>query len=369
MYFPNFELKNILTHIESLQITEKEGLFFMITEHTLFDYNQLSEALNSKNYHFFGGIFPAILHGAKKFEQGIIIKKVSIANAPIIVKGLDGEQFNFDAINKVSSPFKSILILVDGLTTNISSFLSEMFNHLGNSINYIGGGCGSLTLEQKPTVFNNEGIFQDAALLVCLSQSISLGVRHGWETIQGPFVASSSQKNILQELNWQSAFEIYQSVIQADSGEEIGIDNFFNIAKGYPLGIVKEDEEQIVRDPIATNEKGELICVGEVPENAVLSILKGKPENLINAAKRATKDAIDTISQPPTDVLVIDCISRVLYLEEDFEEELDNINKSIKSCNSELHIEGALTLGEIASDRGYIEFYNKTVVVGLVHEI
>ena len=57
----------------------------------------------------------------------------------------------------------------------------------------------------------------------------------------------------------------------------------------------------------------------------------------------------------------IDCISRVLFLEGDFEQELQAVSRS------GIPLIGALTLGEIANSRNdYLEFYNKTSVVGVL---
>ena len=39
--------------------------------------------------------------------------------------------------------------------------------------------------------------------------------------------------------------------------------------------------DDIVSNPIAANNRGELICMGDIPGNAVLSILKGKAGSLI----------------------------------------------------------------------------------------
>jgi hypothetical protein len=57
---------------------------------------------------------------------------------------------------------------------------------------------------------------------------------------------------------------------------------------------------------------------------------------------------------------VIDCISRSLFLGTDFQRELAAIDDGLPMV-------GALTLGEIAnSGRDFLEFYNKTAVVGLI---
>lgn len=57
-----------------------------------------------------------------------------------------------------------------------------------------------------------------------------------------------------------------------------------------------------------------------------------------------------------------DCISRAMFLEERFEEELQNIQAKMK-----YPVEGALSFGEIASKRnGELVIHNKSTVLGLL---
>lgn len=60
--------------------------------------------------------------------------------------------------------------------------------------------------------------------------------------------------------------------------------------------------------------------------------------------------------------LLFDCISRQLFLEQDFSKELEGISDAL-GCNNLL---GALVLGEIASGpSGVIHFHNKTAVTAV----
>ena len=60
----------------------------------------------------------------------------------------------------------------------------------------------------------------------------------------------------------------------------------------------------------------------------------------------------------------MDCISRALFLEHEFELELQAIAEQFTDNHAMF---GALVLGEIAnSGSGYLEFYNKTTVVSLL---
>ena len=231
--------------------------------------------------------------------------------------------------------------------------------------NYFGGGAGSLTLEQKPCVFTNDGLYQDAAVFCVLNMASRIGVRHGWNKVDGPFIVTKAEGNIIKELNWENPFTVYKRVVENHSGKIFTDDNFFDIAKGYPFGILKEDAECIVRDPLMVNENDELVCVGELEDNMVVDILNGNETSLIAASKKATEDSINQANSPSKAIL-IDCISRILFLEENFDKELSTITSTIKSKFPDVSIGGALTLGEISSyGEGFLEFYNKTVVVGL----
>jgi hypothetical protein len=84
---------------------------------------------------------------------------------------------------------------------------------------------------------------------------------------------------------------------------------------------------------------------------------------LVNAAGEALQLAKEAFQGTSTDqtTLFMDCISRVLFLEEEFHQELHAVYKEGSP------LLGALTLGEIAnSGREYLEFYNKTAVVAVL---
>ncbi|MGB2129676.1 MAG: FIST signal transduction protein, partial [Flavicella sp.] len=192
-----------------------------------------------------------------------------------------------------------------------------------------------------------------------------IGVKHGWKKLEGPYIVTKSKGNVIQEINWEAPFKVYKDIVENSSSLKFNDDNFFEIAKGYPLGIIKQELDYVVRDPIAFNENDELICVCNVEENSLINVLKGEPDNLLTAATQASEESLLHAENPQL-AIVIDCISRVLYLDDTFDTELQNITKTIHEKYPGIPVNGALTLGEISSyGNGYIEFYNKTIVVGL----
>ena len=362
------QTQHLLETIKSFDINEGEGLLLLFGEESKTDFPALIDGINQLNIPFFGGIFPGIIHGKENFKSGCILKKLPLLCKPILINGLESDDFNIpNLVEKynIKSTNTTLLTFVDGLTANIASYLQKLFHVYGNSYNFLGGGAGSLSLVQRPCIFTNEGIFQNAAVLCPVEMNVSLGVKHGWKQLKGPIVATQTEKNIIHKLNWQNAFEVYKEVVEEDSWKTFNDENFFDLAKGYPFGIIKESGEDIIRDPIAVDKNGSLICVGEVPENAVLYIMKGKNEGLIQSAEIAIQESITNLKNEIQHTLVVDCISRTLFLENEFPKELEAIYNAMTIAHPEATPQGILSLGEISSNgEGFLEFYNKTLVIG-----
>lgn len=362
MHLKSSDIDLLVESIYSLANGRRAIIF--IAENSTFSVEAFLKKLKESNLKFFGGIFPKIVAYDKLYDEGVIVNFVENELICFETLNLDTKDFSIPLVSLETDQEYCTFTLVDGLTSNISNYLSELYRNFGNKTYYFGGGAGSLTLQQQPCVFTEEGFFMNAAVTIIFETKIGIGVKHGWQKIDGPYVATKTEKNVIKQLNWTNAFDVYQASIQKDANQLIDSTNFFDIAKGYPFGIVKENSEFVVRDPIATNEKGELICVGEVPENTVLDILKGYNNELINSAQEAAEIALKKNNQPEL-AIIIDCISRVLFLQEEFSEELKKTTQIIHNTNKKAAIYGMLTLGEISSYNEYLEFFNKTIVIGL----
>jgi hypothetical protein len=156
---------------------------------------------------------------------------------------------------------------------------------------------------------------------------------------------------------------VYKNIVAAHSGKVLTKENFFDIAKAYPFGMNKLNNEMVVRDPIAVTEDNEIVCVGEVPPDSIVNVLNGNKESLISAAKDASQAAEESYSGKSSGkaMFLIDCISRVLFLDEYFQEELMAVYQD------DCPLFGVLSVGEIANTgRSFLEFYNKTTVAAIL---
>ena len=320
----------------------------------------LQQVLLEQPAPFIGAIFPGLIFGAQAMSQGALVMNLPVA-ASVCVPDLSSGLFT---LPPPPPQAQTVLVCVDGLTSHITLFLSEMYRSMGNTLRYFGGGAGSRSLEQKPCLFDRDGVYQDTALLLFLPQKSHLVVCHGWEPLYGPMLATHTQHNIIHQLNWRPVLEVYRSVVEDDCGEVLTRERFSEISKNYPFGLVKAGNELVIRDPVRITADGGLQCVGEVPEYTVISVLRGNPDTLIAAAGEAIQESLSDREAPIQTALIADGISRSVFLADRFEEELQLISEQLRSVAPDVTLTGALTLGEISSVRSsYLEFFNKTCVI------
>ena len=313
----------------------------------------------------FGGVFPEVLYAGGSTAEGAVVAGLSVRPDVTTVTGIDDPGVSFEAALPDSvAAGRSAFVFVDAFADRIDAFTRSLFNKYGLEYDFVGGGAGTLEDGHRPCLVTDEGLVGEAAVVATVEASTGVGVEHGWQDVAGPFRVTESSGRTVSSLGDRPAFGVYKRVVGRDSERDIDREAFFEIAKSYPFGISRLGGERIVRDPHAVTDDGSLRCFGDVPEGEMVHVLTGDPESLISAAEGAYRAATAGEGQTAdASVLFFDCISRALYLGDDFERELAVIG-------GEGHPDlGALTIGEIANDgRGNLEFYNKTAVAALFEE-
>lgn len=372
VYIESATIEALRGAIDTLRQTGTRSVMIFACEGDNWAIGELETYLRSLDLPVFGGIFPSIIHGSTLHRSGTLVVGFPLTLEVAVISRLRDQPSidrQLQRLGKTLADCRSVFVLVDGLSTNLESFIESLFGVLGARAAVMGGGAGYLDLLQRPCLLCNHGVIVDSALLVALPMRVDRGIGHGWQMLSGPFLVTRSNGNVLEELNYRPAIEIYQQEVEAHSTSRFSQTDFFSISKTYPLGIESIDGDFLVRDPIK-QVGGALICVGEVPENATVYLLKGEASALVAAAAQAATNALAMretrlrgVSAAPQAAIIFDCISRALFLDDGFSDELRAIERALPPMDC---VVGALTIGEIVSSRsGLIELMNKSILVGL----
>lgn len=344
---------------ERADASDVAGLLVLVAADGVPDESVLTPVLRELSVPIFGGFFPGVLYEGQRYSSGAVV--VSLREPPkttVITELSDPEtDIRANLRDSVAAPDETTaFVFVDGYASRIDALVQRLFESYGVECRFLGGGAGSLSDEETACLITNDGVLSDAAILATVEIPSRIGVSHGWRDVDGPFRINEADGTTLSVLDSESAFSVYRRVIEADADTGLTRDNFFEIAKSYPFGISRLHGEKIVRDPFDVGPDGSITCFGNLPEGEYLHVLTGSASSLVSAARAATETATGGDQSGP--ILAFDCISRALYLEDEFQTELAAIGGPTDP------IIGALTIGEIANDaEGLLQFYNKTVVV------
>jgi hypothetical protein len=316
--------------------------------------------LAASSLRLIGGIFPGLLHENKAYTTGFLMiglhetlnaTLIPLNNKPSIIEHIREAGLHIERYSQ-----GALITFVDALAEGKGDFIEAMYNQYGITIRYMGGGAGSLSFQQMPCILSNQGISMNSAVIAWCARPIEIGVAHGWEPVSAALKVTEVSGRELISLNWRPAFEVYQEIVETHASKSFDDMPFFDLAKSYPFGKALVQGEFVIRDPFATNQAS-ISLVDEVHEGEFLHVMHGQKASLLAGARAASQLAREADQGVHHQIFCIDCISRSLFLGDEFGEELQAI------ANTE-QMFGILSIGEIANTGGsYLELFNKTVVV------
>lgn len=343
------------------------GLLLLASEGNGFTPDKINSFLQSARLPVFGGMFPAVIYGNQVLSHATIGVTLPVASESIFIPGFSSNQIqlidHLEGLFPDATTGQTMIIFVDGLARRIGDFIEGLFNVYGLEMNYVGGGAGSIHMCPGPCLFTNSGMHSDGAVIMLLPSNSGVGVCHGWTALRGPYQVTEAYDNTIQSLDWRPALDVYTEALGPYFEIIQGGQDFFEITHAFPFGISRLGTEQIVRAVLRIGENKSLVCAGEVEEGSFLHLMHGDTESLIQAAGLALDRAHSALPSWRKENLhlVMDCISRSMFLHNRFQEELDAINRD------QGPLVGACTIGEIAScGTELLEFYNKVAVVAVL---
>jgi hypothetical protein len=307
-----------------------------------------------------GGVFPEIIVKGIRKKSGCLVIALPFKLETLLFnfdEPLDSSLHKLEALYSAELQVEkgSLFIFTDALGTNKNGLIEYLYNFFGFNVSYLGGGCGSLSFQQFNCIIHNSGMHSNSAVIGLSGIEMCIGVAHGWSPISETFKVTETEGTKLISIDWEPSFSLYKKVVEKHSNQTFSEDNFFEIAKSYPFGMVKMDDEMVIRDPIMV-DGDKMIIVDEIKEGEYVRIMTGNMNSLLLGAEKASQ-IVRSSALPSDMIFCVDCISRVLYMGEDFDREIEIIQ-------GEDEVYGALSIGEIAnSGESFLEIYNKTVIV------
>jgi len=332
----------------------------------------LQRACANRGVPLVGAIFPALVRDAAFVTAGAWLLRFDEMPHTALYEYLPTDAAGVELVTDEiaaslrahldDTPDIALFMLFDAMVPNIATLLEGLYLRLANRVHYAGVNAGSETFQPMPCLFDGNHVVQNGLLLMLLKPHHGAVLEHGYHAPGDTVYATSTQGNRISQIDWRPAFEVYRELAQAQYGVEITRENFYQLAVHFPFGIVRANHHVVVRIPVMLAEDGSLFCVGEVPPNAVLTLLQS-PKVDSDETLHVLLDGVNALGGGAAEeLLLFYCAGRRLHM-------------GVEAASSELRefaarsgaarIAGALSLGEIGSsmERGYPLFHNATLVV------
>lgn len=343
------------------------GVLALVAEREVDGVPQLQALCRERDMPLLGAVFPEVHVDGRFHRDGVLLILLNpMAGFHRIVEfnpDGSGAMAQVEALaahlrGRLNSDTPStLLMLFDALVPNIGSILEALYLQLAESVHYVGSNAGSESFQPMPCLFDSDRLVGQGLLVVLLAEHEGAVLEHGYQPPDRLIAATSTEGNRINSIGWQPAFDVYRKQIRQYFGIEVNRDNFYDYAVHFPFGIIRADNEVLVRIPVSIEEDGSLFCIGEVPEHSVLTLLEAPAKNALQTARQLA-ERLDDSSKC---VLNFYCAGRRMHLgKEAAVEELHSLQQAIGSSP----VFGALSLGEIGSSHrgGYPLFHNAALI-------
>lgn len=319
-----------------------------------------------------GAIFPALVNGDEFVSEGAWLLHFDRMPPHFLLPAINADGGSavsrlvravreglLDCPAKAAKP--TLFLIFDAMVPNVASILEGIYLELSNRVEYAGVNAGSETFQPMPCLFDEARVIGDGVLGLLLPGGMAPVLAHGFAQPDQAMCATSTDGNRIAMIDWRPAFDVYQELIGTQYGVDLTRDNFYECAVHFPFGILRAGGDVVVRIPVALADDGSLYCVGEIPENSMLVLLRapGAGENGCITRLAETLRTAHGLRKGGG-MLAFYCAGRRVHLGGGAELELAELRRSAGAGE----MAGALSLGEIGSTvrRGYPMFHNAALV-------
>lgn len=261
---------------------------------------------------------------------------------------------------------RTALMLVDTLAGYGEEFLDAFNAATEGQYQVFGGGAADEAKFEKTYIFAGHEVMQDAAVaLEIRSKSpVGIGVSHGWTPASPKMTATATSGLRLDELDGRPAVERIEE-FASKQGKQFDRENPLPFFLHHVLGIETPDGYKL-RVPLLVDASGALTFAAEIPQNAIVRVMRTRDTSAAEAARVAANRARASLhGHTPVAAIFLDCAATRLRLGEKFGASVNEIADALGSTTGM----GCNSFGQFARLEGQFSgYHNCTAVVCLLPE-
>lgn len=261
----------------------------------------------------------------------------------------------------------AIMVLSEGTHVNGTELVDALSKATDSKIPIFGGIAGDSRNFQKTIVGVNENAKEGEIAIIGFYGSnlkFGFGCEGGWTDFGPEREVTHSKKNILYKIGDHYALDLYKEYLGQYA------DDLPGSALYFPLSMKEnENASPVVRTILSINEEEKsMTFAGNIPEGALVKLMKGNFDKLIDASFSAAKATLSDLTANPQLVMAVSCVGRKIVLDNRIEEELE-IMKELYGPETILF--GFYSYGEISPVVTHkpCELHNQTISITAMIEL
>ena len=263
---------------------------------------------------------------------------------------------------------QGIYIISDGTLVDGGELTEGLNDHTKSQIPITGGLAGDGARFEKTLTGLNEIPSQGNIIAIGFYGSdlmIGHGSLGGWDEFGYERVITSSNKNVLFELDGKNALQLYKDYL-GDYAKDLP-----GSALLFPLSVkIGGSNKSLIRTILAVdNNNQSMIFAGNVPQGCQSRLMRANFNKLIDASAIAAKDSIDILgSVKPQLTIMVSCVGRKIILDSRTNEEVE---AAVNVIGNEVPIAGFYSYGGISpfSAGMQCELHNQTMTITTFSEL
>src|SRR5580692_1808701 len=220
--------------------------------------------------------------------------------------------------DRADLPHQVVLLLSDGLAGDQQEVVRGAHGVLGAAVPLVGGCAGDdLKMSQTFQLYHDR-VLSDSVVAAGIASNapLGIGVRHGWRRVGEPMLVTSSAANRVYTLDDRPALDAYLTHLGVS--EPADQEGLARLALTHPLGLSRRSGEDMARF-IGGGDFAQrsLSCIAEVPQGALVWVMEGHAQSVLEATDAACGDSLAALDgRPALGMIAFDCIARRAVLGE-----------------------------------------------------